>query len=84
MPKIGNEKAAARFITKVARETVKSKGSYLAYARDISDDGKVVLNAYYLDKSGKPQSTPITDRDAIRCSVNPDLVPVADAKPAKK
>jgi len=85
MPKISNERFADMFIADKCREIIGNKGSYIGHAGDVSDEGKVIVIAYFVNPKTplKPEAMVVTDPAVLRASVKPDSVE-RPAKPAKE
>lgn len=79
---MSSDRLASRFIEAKCKELIGKRGNFIGYNTDISDDGKVVVNAFYYasDKPTVAVTLPITDKAVVRAVINPASVPQPEAK----
>lgn len=78
MPKFSRERVASDFIKLECFKAIPKDGQFIGYVSDISDEGKVTVNAFYT-MPGKPDAAlcvKVNSRDVLRAVINPASVPM--------
>lgn len=77
MPAVSTERNAKRFINDKCADAVKGKGPYLGFYSDVTEDGKIVVNAFHVvpGKLDTAASVRVMDKSVLMAVINPASVP---------